>query len=138
MFVKTQMLGAETMVPWVKSKEASKLEEARTGEIIRFFAFHPARHLYAQPVRDVALSKASMARVLWLCTFLWFLALVWLARPTCDLSGGHVCQAGPGNSSASSSSWAGDSAAGEQHVTADDFFTRRFQDTKCSFAFVLV
>ena len=70
------MLGAETMVPWVKSKEASKLEEARTGEIIRFFAFHPARHLYAQPVRDVALSKASMARVLWLCTFfcfwLWF------------------------------------------------------------------
>lgn len=64
------------MVPWVKSKEASKLEEARTGEIIRFFAFHPARHLYAQPVRDVALSKASMARVLWLCTFfcfwLWF------------------------------------------------------------------
>ena len=43
MFVKTQMLGAETMVPWVKSKEASKLEEA----MVRSSVFLPSTQLAA-------------------------------------------------------------------------------------------
>ena len=37
------MLGAETMVPWVKSKEASKLEEA----MVRSSVFLPATQLAA-------------------------------------------------------------------------------------------